>query len=135
MNRKLISAAALSILLFFPAASSWASSPERTYTITESELEALESNLDRHKKLAAEQKAESGKLRKALDESETASGELRKQLDGSKTEIEVQKRLIEAANKSLEEYAKEEKKEKDKLRLQRDIGWGLAAGIFLYRLK
>lgn len=129
MNRRMIFGAVLLTLLFFPAASSWASSPERTYTITESELEALESNLEKHKKLEAERQTESERLKKALTESETASSELKKQLTGSRTEIEVQKRLIEAANKSLEESAKEAKKERDKLRIQRDIGWTVTAGL------
>ena len=33
---------------------------------------------------------------------------------------------MERVNQSLAEYAKEEKKEKERLRLQRDLGWGVA---------
>ena len=57
---------------------------------------------------------------------ETESVRLSEQLTGLRKTATEQEALLEKANQSLAEYAKEEKKEKERLRLQRDLGWGVA---------
>lgn len=123
-------ASCLALLLALPVAS-YAS--EKTYQVTETELEALESNLEKLQKVNKEQKKNSETLKIELTESqtklkkaETESVRLSEQLTGLKKTATEQETLLEKANQSLAEYAKEEKKEKEKLRLQRDLGWSVA---------
>ena len=122
-------ASCLALLLALPAAT-YAS--EKTYRVTETELGQLESNLTELQKVNAEQK-NSETLKTELTESqtklkkaETESVRLSEQLTGLKKTATEQEVLLEKANQSLAEYAKEEKKEKERLRLQRDLGWSVA---------
>lgn len=122
-------ATSLALLLAFPAAT-YAS--EKTYQVTESELGQLENNLTELQKVNADQKKNSETLKTELTESqtklkkaETESVRLSEQLTGLRKTATEQEALLEKANQSLAEYAKEEKKEKERLRLQRDLGWGV----------
>lgn len=124
-------ATSLALLLAFPAAT-FAS--EKTYQVTETELTQLERNLTELKTVNDKQKQDSEKLKTALTESqarlETAKEESVRQ---SEALAELRKRtseqetLLKKANQSLAAYAKEEKKEKKRIRLQRDLAWCLAA--------
>lgn len=123
-------ASCLALLLAFPGAS-YAS--EKTYRVTETELGQLESNLTELQKVNADQKKNSETLKTELTESqtklkkaETESVRLSEQLTGLKKTATEQETLLEKTNQSLAEYAKEEKKEKERLRLQRDLGWSVA---------
>jgi len=123
-------ASCLALLLALPVAS-YAS--EKTYQVTETELGKLEDNLNQLQKVNEEQKKNSEALKTELTESqtklkktETESVRLSEQLTGLKKTATEQEALLEKANQSLVEYAKEEKKEKERLRLQRDLGWGVA---------
>lgn len=123
-------ASCLALLLALPGAS-YAS--EKTYRVTETELGQLESNLTELQKVNAEQKKNSETLKTELTESqtklkkaETESVRLSEQLTGLRKTATEQEALLEKANQSLAEYAKEEKKGKERLRLQRDLGWGVA---------
>lgn len=123
-------ASCLALLLALPVAS-YAS--EKTYQVTETELGELEDNLNQLQKVNEEQKKNSETLKTELTESqtklrkaETESVRLSEQLIGLKKTAIEQEALLEKANQSLAEYAKEEKKEKERLRLQRDLGWGVA---------
>lgn len=123
-------ASCLALLLALPVAS-YAS--EKTYQVTETELVQLESNLAKLQKVNEEQKKNSKTLKTELTASqsklkkaETESVRLSEQLTGLKKTVIEQEALLEKANQSLAEYAKEEKKEKERLRLQRDLGWGVA---------
>lgn len=123
-------ASCLALLLALPVAS-YAS--EKTYRVTETELGQLESNLTELQKVNTEQKKNSETLKTELTESqtklkkaETESVRLSEQLTGLKKTATEQETLLEKANQSLAEYAKEEKKEKERLRLQRDLGWSVA---------
>lgn len=124
-------ASCLALLLALPVAS-YAS--EKTYQVTETELGKLEDNLNQLQKVNEEQKKNSETLKTELTASqsklkkaETESVRLSEQLTGLKKTAIEQEALLEKANQSLAEYAKEEKKEKERLRLQRDLGWGVAA--------
>ena len=131
-------ASCLALLLALPVAS-YAS--EKTYQVTETELGKLEDNLNQLQKVNEEQKKNSETLKTELTASqsklkkaETESVRLSEQLTGSKKTAIEQEALLEKANQSLAEYAKEEKKEKERLRLQRDLGWGVAiliAGAYI----
>lgn len=123
-------ASCLALLLDLPGAS-YAS--EKTYRVTETELGQLENNLTELQKVNAEQKKNSETLKIELTESqtklkkaETESVRLSEQLTGLKKTAIEREALLEKANQSLAEYVKEEKKEKERLRLQRDLGWGVA---------
>ena len=123
-------ASCLALLLALPAAT-YAS--EKTYRVTEAELGQLENNLTELQKVNTEQKKNSETLKTELTESqtklkkaETESVRLSEQLTGLRKTATEQEALLEKANQSLAEYAKEEKKEKERLRLQRNLGWGVA---------
>lgn len=123
-------ASCLALLLALPVAT-YAS--EKTYQMTETELGQLESNLTELQKVNADQKKNSETLKTELTESqtklkkaETESVRLSEQLTGLRKTATEQEALLEKANQSLAEYAKEEKKEKERLRLQRDLEWGVA---------
>lgn len=123
-------ASCLALLLALPAAT-YAS--EKTYRVTETELGQLESNLTELQKVNTEQKKNSETLKTELTESqtklkkaETESVRLSEQLTGLRKTATEQEALLEKANQSLAEYAKEEKREKQRLRLQRDLGWSVA---------
>lgn len=123
-------ASCLALLLALPVAS-YAS--EKTYQVTETELGKLEDNLNQLQKVNEEQKKNSETLKTELTASqsklkkaETESVRLSEQLTGLKKTAIEQEALLEKDNQSLAEYAKEEKKEKERLRLQRDLGWGVA---------
>lgn len=123
-------ASCLALLLALPVAT-YAS--EKTYQVTETELGKLEDNLNQLQKVNEEQKKNSETLKTELTASqsklkkaETESVRLSERLTGLKKTAIEQEALLEKANQSLAEYAKEEKKEKERLRLQRDLGWGVA---------
>lgn len=124
-------ASCLALLLALPVAS-YAS--EKTYQVTETELGKLEDNLNQLQKVNADQKKNSEALKTELTESqtklkkaETESVRLSEQLTGLRKTAKEQEALLEKANQSLAEYAKEEKKEKERLRLQRNAAWCVAA--------
>lgn len=124
-------ASCLALLLALPGAS-YAS--EKTYQVTESELGELEDNLNQLQKVNEEQKKNSETLKTELTASqsklkkaETESVRLSEQLTGLKKTAIEQEALLEKANQSLAEYAKEEKKEKQRLRRQRNAAWCVAA--------
>lgn len=124
-------ASCLALLLALPVAS-YAS--EKTYQVTETELGKLEDNLTELQKVNADQKKNSEALKTELTESqtklkkaETESVRLSEQLTGLRKTAKEQEALLEKANQSLAEYAKEEKKEKERLRLQRNAAWCVAA--------
>ncbi|HCW87338.1 MAG TPA: peptidase M24 [Dialister sp.] len=124
-------ASCLALLLALPVAS-YAS--EKTYQVTETELGELESNLTKLEKVNEEQKKNSETLKTELTASqtklkkaETESVRLSEQLTGLRKTATEQEALLEKANQSLAEYAKEEKKEKERLKRQRNAAWCVAA--------
>lgn len=124
-------ASCLALLLALPGAS-YAS--EKTYRVTETELGQLENNLTELQKVNAEQKKNSETLKIELTESqtklkkaETESVRLSEQLTGLRKTATEQEALLEKANQSLVEYAKEEKKEKNRIKRQRNAAWCVAA--------
>ena len=119
----------LCLLVLLPAATSSASGmQEPVYQITESELTMLETNLAQLKsindRLQTDLKAQSSEatlLRKELDA-------LRKELSDLKQQSMMQENSLTNANKLLEEYAIEAKRERLRIKAQRNT-WVAAAGI------
>lgn len=117
----------LCLLVLLPAATSSASGmQEPVYQITESELTMLETNLAQLKsindRLQTDLKAQSNEatlLRKELDA-------LRKELSDLKQQSMMQENSLTNANKLLEEYAIEAKRERLRIKAQRNT-WAAAA--------
>ncbi len=117
----------LCLLVLLPAATSSASGmQEPVYQITESELTMLETNLAQLKsindRLQTDLKAQSSEatlLRKELDA-------LRKELSDLKQQSMMQENSLTNANKLLEEYAIEAKRERLRIKAQRNT-WAAAA--------
>lgn len=113
--------------LFSASATASASGmPEPTYTITETELTQLENNIstlksinDRLQMDLKTQSSEATLLRKELDA-------LRKELSDLKQQSMMQESSLTNANKLLETYATEAKRERLRIKAQRN-GWAAAA--------
>lgn len=111
----------LCLLFLLPAATSLASeTPEPVYTITETELVTLENNL-------AKLSAINSKLQQESKTQNQQSAELLKQVTALRQESEKQQALLTAANKSLEEYAIAAKKERLRIKAQRNAWEAVAA--------
>ena len=116
---------ALSLLfcwwLFAGSATASASgTPEATYQITESELTTLENNISALKSI-------NSRLQVDLREQSNEATRLRQELDALKRELEqlrslsqTQESSLTNANKLLEEYAIEAKKERLRIKAQRN---------------
>ena len=112
--------------LLLPVSASAATSAT-TYTITEAEMEALDSRLS----LLLEQ---TRATRQALTESQAALTESKAELTKLKTEsvklkleLEAQNSLLASANKSLQESAREETRTRRRIKAQRNTAIGIAA--------
>lgn len=107
--------------------------PEQTYTITETELTQLENNISTLKsindRLQMDLKAQSGEAT-ALRKEVTA---LRKELSDLKQQSMMQENSLTNANRLLEEYAIEAKRERLRIKAQRN-GWAAAAACLAIAL-
>lgn len=119
---------AATLLLLLPASASEASSAT-TYTMTATEMAALDSRLN----LLLEQTRAS---RQALAESQAALSKSKKELSKLKTEsiklqieLQAQSSLLESANKSLQASAHEEKRVKRQRLLWQIIAGGMVVAL------
>ena len=107
-------------LFFAPGTCSASGTPEPVYTITETELVTLENNLAQlsaiNNKLQMELAAQKRELHILKQESST----LLNQLNSLQLQSQKQQDLLTAANKSLEEYAIEEKNKRLRIKAQRN---------------
>ena len=118
----------LCLLVLLPAATSSASeTPEPMYQITESELRTLETNLAQlrsaNERLQVDLRAQSSEAT-ALRKEVTA---LRKELSDLKALSVTQESSLTNANKLLEEYAIEAKRERLRIKAQRNAWEAVAA--------
>lgn len=101
--------------------------PEPVYTITETELVTLENNLAKlssiNSKLQQESKTQNQQSAELLKQVQL----LQSQLTALRQESEKQQALLTAANKSLEEYAIAAKKERLRIKAQRNTWEAIAA--------
>lgn len=115
------------------AIASASGTPEPMYQITESELTTLETNLaqlksinDRLQMDLKTQSSEATLLRKELDA-------LRKDLSDLKQQSMMQENSLTNANRLLDEYATEAKRERLRIKAQRN-GWAAAAACLVVAL-
>ena len=113
-------------LFFAPGTCSASGTPEPMYQITETELSQLETNLAQlrsiNERLQVDlkvQSQEATQLRKELDE-------LKKQLSDLKQQSAKQEDSLTNANRLLEQYATEAKRERLRIKAQRNA-WATAA--------
>ena len=103
----------------------------RTYTVTEAELVTLENNLARlsaiNSKLQTESKTQNQQSAELLKQVQL----LQSQLTALRQESEKQQALLTAANKSLEEYAIAAKKERLRIKAQRNTWIAIASCLLV----
>ena len=99
------------------------------YTITEAELTQLENNLTQLEAINNQSQQESKMLREQLAEAKKQLTMLTQQLNELKADSEKQEQLLQTANQSLEQYAKEEKVKQRSLERQRNIAYIIAVGM------
>lgn len=124
-----ITAATLCLLLSASASEASSATTYTTYTMTAAEMSALDSRLTL---LLQQTKV----TRQALAESQAALNESRAELSKLKTEsvklqieLQAQSSLLKSANKSLQEYAKEEKRIKRQRLLWQIIAGGMVVAL------
>ncbi|MDY6290569.1 MAG: hypothetical protein SPL86_03705 [Succiniclasticum sp.] len=128
-QKKLLLAFSLCLLCWFaflvPVTSAESvTPPEQTqtmYTITEQELTTLEINLAKLSAINSKLQMESKTQNKQLTQLQEQLRLLQSQLTALRQESEKQQALLTAANKSLEEYATEAKRERLRIKAQRNF--------------
>ena len=108
-------------LFFAPGTCSASGTPEPMYQITESELTTLENNL-------AQLSSINNRLQVDLREQSNEATRLRQELDALKRELEqlrslsqTQENSLTNANRLLDEYATEAKRERLRIKAQRNV--------------
>ena len=118
---------ALCYLFLAPGTASASEMQEATYTITETELSQLENNLAQlssiNSRLQVDLKVQSQEAT-ALKKEVT---ELKKQLEQLRSLSQTQESSLVSANKLLEEYAIEAKRERLRIKAQRNTWEAIAA--------
>lgn len=104
------------LLLFMPATCA----ASEMYQISEQELVQLEKNLNRLEQLSKTQQAELTKLRIQLQKSQTELRLLKNQLNTSSTQLTIAQQSLQTANLSLQRYAAEVKRERLRIKAQRN---------------
>ena len=94
--------------------------PEPEYTITETELTTLENNLAQLRSINERLQMELQAQKRELHVLKQESGTLLNQLQLLRQRSETQQDLLIAANRSLEEYATEAKRERLRIKAQRN---------------
>ena len=112
--------------LFSAQATCSASSGQGTYIITEAELQALETRLDKLSQLSVTQQRESERLRDTLETSRQELTALQSQLTISTAQLQQAQESLVNANRLLKEYAQEEKRTRLRIKAQRNLWIGLA---------
>ena len=105
-----------------------ASAPEEpTYTIMETELLRWEANLQKLKQLSTTQKTESKRLQEQLTILEQELQTLKNQLATSNTQLTQAQTSLQTANQLLTQYAQEAKRERLRIKAQRNTWEAIAA--------
>ena len=95
-----------------------------TYTITEAELNQLDSNLTKLEQISQTQQAELGRLKTTLETSKQELGMLKNQLTISKEQLKQAQNSLDNANQLLTKYAAEEKRTRLRIKAQRNFWIG-----------
>ena len=138
-TRNVIFSLALPLCLFLPL--SIVSATEKMYTITETQLQALETRLSRlainNEILATgckELKVQLAQSQEALKEAQEQSAQLKTQLAALKLQSRSSECLLANANKSLQEYAEQEKRTRLRIKRQRNLAYMLLGGLLIYNI-
>lgn len=100
---------------------------EKTYLITETELLRWEANLQKLKQLSTTQKTESKRLQEQLTILEQELQTLKNQLATSTTQLTQAQKSLQTANQLLTQYAQEAKRERLRIKAQRNTWEAIAA--------
>ena len=120
-------------LLSASAICSASGTPEKTYQITETRLQALEQKLTLLDQVLAQQSPELTTLQLQLTESRRELATLRNELSISKEQLTKAEDSLRNANLYLEKYAQEEKKKRLKIKAQRNT-WAAVAACLVVAL-
>lgn len=111
---------------------------EPTYTITETELTQLQTNLTELKTInealrtaCSGQQIKAAELQAKLTKAEELSRTLQNQLTELQAKSTRQEALLTQANESLKEYAREEKRTRLRIKVQRNTWEIVAAGLLV----
>ena len=99
---------------------------QRTYTVTEQELNQLETNLTKLEQISVTQQQELGRLKTTLATSKQELGMLKNQLSISKEQLTQAQTSLDKANQLLKQYANEEKRTRLRIKAQRNFWIGVA---------
>ena len=101
------------------------------YTITETELNTLDSNLQKLEQISVTQQQELGRLKTTLETSKQELAMLKNQLNISKEQLTQAQTSLSNANQLLQQYAEEEKRTRLRIKRQRNmwIGFTITAII------
>ena len=103
-----------------------ASGTPTTYTITAAELQGLDSRLERLGQLSETQRLESKRLQEQLTKSAEQLRTLQTQLATSTAQLEQAQSSLLSANQLLEQYAAAAKKERLRIKAQRNTWLAVA---------
>ena len=109
------------LLLWWLLGPSGTASASGVYTVTEAELQALETRLETLQQISATQQAESKRLKDTLTKSEQELQTLKSKLDTSTVQLQQAQESLQSANKLLKEYAQEEKRTRLRIKAQRNF--------------
>ena len=104
-----------------------------TYTMTEAEMQALDSRLNRLAQISSTQQTESKRLQEQLTRSEAQLKTLKIQLDTSTAQLQTAQESLANANQFLKESAAAEKRTRLRIKAQRNT-WIAIAGCLLVAL-
>lgn len=106
-----------------------------SYLIQEQELVRLENNLTKLQEHNTRSQQELTTLKTQLKTSQEKSTWLELQLADLKEKSNQAEILLQTANESLQKFAAEEQRTRRRLKLQRNIGYSLAIGMFIVLAK
>lgn len=113
-------------LLSASATCSASPTQEKTYTITETQLQALETRLNLLDQILAQQNPELTTLQLRLAESRNELSTLRSELNTSKERLMKAEESLANANQLLAKYAEETKRERLRIKAQRNTWLAVA---------
>ncbi len=108
------------LLLWWLLGPSGTASASGVYTVTEAELQALETRLETLQQISATQQAESKRLKDTLTKSQTELNLLKSKLDTSTVKLQQAQESLAIANQFLQEFAAEEKRRSLRIKAQRN---------------
>ena len=110
----------LCLVLVSPGTAS-AGNVQKTYTVTEQELQTLENNLQKLAQISVTQQQESKRLQDTLIKSEQELNLLKSQLVISQEQLQQAQNSLSSANQLLQGYAAEAKRTRKRIKAQRNF--------------